>query len=88
MVKMLERIGYRQVKAWTTSRRAVLYRDAIRQYERGSLGSGFADKPVTLRDRLFGVWESLLVSFGMAVGEEIIVVAYKDRSEVQTGTER
>jgi SAM-dependent methyltransferase len=72
---LLRRLGFEQVEASTSAKCAGTYRAVARQYRRGFRGIGFVAGGCTIGDLLFAFCESLLVTAGLDVGEEIVVVA-------------
>lgn len=76
IVGLLRQVGFGRIHATTTSQCAAIYRAVSRRYQRGFWGGGFGGK-VNIADRLTKVFESLCVLCGCSVGEEIVVVAYK-----------
>jgi len=77
IIRLLRRTGFRRIKAKTSSQCAAIYRAVSRRYRRGLWGGGFGAS-VKTTDRLIKVLESACVLCGLQVGEEIVVVAYKN----------
>ena len=77
IVGLLRRTGFGKIHARTSSQCAAIYRAVSRRYRRGFWGGGFGGS-VNTTDRLIKALESLCVLCGCSVGEEIIVVAYKN----------
>jgi SAM-dependent methyltransferase len=75
MVRLLSNVGFEQVAACTTARRAAAYRAIARHYRTSSTPMAGKDYPPLMSDRLFWMWEALLVAFRASVGEEILFTA-------------
>jgi SAM-dependent methyltransferase len=77
IVALLRRIGFQKIQAKTSSQCAAMYRAVSRRYRRGLWGKGFGAS-VRTTDYLVRAVESLCVLCGFDLGEEIVVVAYKN----------
>jgi SAM-dependent methyltransferase len=77
IVGLLRRVGFERIHTTTTSQCAAMYRAVSRQYQQGNWGVGFEGQ-VNIADRLIKALESFFVLCGCAIGEEIVVVAYRD----------
>jgi 2-polyprenyl-3-methyl-5-hydroxy-6-metoxy-1,4-benzoquinol methylase len=76
VVGALRDFGFRAVRARSLARSAAHYRAVARGYRRGTRpGQGF-DARVRPVDRAFAAAEAVLTAFGLAVGEELLVVAH------------
>ncbi|MCU1308672.1 MAG: putative SAM-dependent methyltransferase [Acidobacteriaceae bacterium] len=77
IVALLNATGFDRFETRTSAGSAAGYRKIARQYRAGRTGKGFENTKPSLGDRIFGVYESVLVMLGSRVGEEIRVTAWK-----------
>jgi hypothetical protein len=73
----LNATGFDRFETRTSAGSAAGYRKIARQYRAGRTGKGFESTKPSLGDRIFGVYESVLVMLRSPVGEEIRVTAWK-----------
>jgi hypothetical protein len=73
----MQATGFNHFETRTSAGSAAGYRKIARQYRAGRTGRGFENTKPSLGDRIFGIYENLLVMLGSPVGEEIRVTAWK-----------
>jgi SAM-dependent methyltransferase len=72
---LLEKVGFVDVRTWTSALRAEAYRGATVRHARGERGFGTGGPSAA--DRVFAVVERAMVTVGSNAGEEILVVAHR-----------
>lgn len=77
IMPLLRSIGFAEIETRTSAGSAAGYRKIGRQYRAGRTGKGFENTKPSIGDRIFALYETLLVLFGAPVGEEIRVLARK-----------
>ena len=79
IVGLLQQSGFEQVNARTLSECAAMYLAVSRQYRKGLWGRGWGGGAVSaFTDHLTKALESFCILCGWGIGEEILVVAYKN----------